>query len=67
MKKYGEKAEQLKRSMVKEWMNQKHVPAKLVDIVSMGLFCLRIKQPADRQNDDRLKKVLRVVVRCLGK
>lgn len=37
MKKYGEKAEQLEWSMVKEGENQKHVPAKRVDIVSLRL------------------------------
>lgn len=37
MKKYGEKVEQLKWSMVKEGENQKHVPAKRVDIVSLKM------------------------------
>lgn len=55
MKKYGEKAVQLEWSMVKEGENQKHVPAKRVDIVSLRLVkesSLLYKDRSIRSSED---------------
>lgn len=55
MKKYGVNAEQLNWSMVKEGENQKHVPAKRVDIVSLRLVkesSLLYKDRAIRSPED---------------
>lgn len=51
MKKYGEKAEQLEWSMVREGENQKNVPAKRVDIVSLRL----VKESSLLYNDRSIR------------